>query len=259
MIVNNKILISPKNIEEILEYKKIGITNFLFALSSFSIGYPEFSLEDLSKLDVNVFLNINIIMDTKKINEFKKNIPKLKFIKGIFFEDLGLYNLLKDENIPLIWNQDHFVINTRSINFWNNKVLSSSLSNELTKEEIIYILDNINKPIILPIYGYNRAMYSRRALLTNFTNHYALEPLKEGVLAINKDIDFKTYENDNGTILFFNKPFSYMNIIKDIDDNKVLYYYFDMSKETCKDYLDLKNIKTEEKFLNKKTIYKLED
>ena len=99
MMKNKKILISPKNIEEIKKYKKIGITNFLFALQDFSIGYPEFTLEELYELDINVYLNINILFDTKKINDFKKIIPKLQFVKGIFFEDVGLYYLLKDSNI----------------------------------------------------------------------------------------------------------------------------------------------------------------
>jgi len=67
----SKVLINITDLEEIEKYKKIGITNFLFALNNFSIGYNSFKLEELKTLDVNVYLNINLIMDTKTINEFK--------------------------------------------------------------------------------------------------------------------------------------------------------------------------------------------
>ncbi len=262
MMENSKVLISPKNIEEINKYKKIGITNFLFAIQDFSIGYPEYNIEDLKELDINIYLNINILLDTKKINDFKKLIPQLDFVKGIFFEDVGLYYLLKNENIPLIWNQAHFVINSVSINLWLEKVHSAQLANELTKEEIIYILDNTTKPIVLPVFGHNIAMYSRRALLSNFNKFHNLESVKSGNLTINEDNSFYSIENSNGTALFFSKPFNYYNILNELNDNKILFYYFDLTKYNYEDYLDIINNKfteSEEKFLNNKTIYKLED
>lgn len=258
MMENSKVLININNLDEIDKFKEIGITNFLFALKDFSIGYEEFDVDILKKLDINIYLNINIIMDSKKINDFKKLIKNLSFVKGVFFEDIGVYNLLKETKIPLFWNQSHFVINSVSINSWLTRVESAVLSSELTFEEIDYILSKTTKPIVLPIFGYNMAMYSRRSLLTNYNDFHQLKPLNKAYIGAS-DSMFIIKENNNGTALFYGKPFNYYHIISKLPANKIYYYLFDGS---FKDYLKIinnENIISEEKFLNKKTIYKLED
>ncbi|MDD4187374.1 MAG: U32 family peptidase [Bacilli bacterium] len=255
---NSKVLININNLDEINKFKEIGITNFLFALQDFSIGYKEYTLDVLKKLNVNIYLNINIIMDTKKIAEFKKIIKDLYFIKGIFFEDIGVYNLLKEENIPLFWNQSHFVINSISINSWLTRVDSAVLANELMQEEIKYILSKVIKPVVVKIFGYNIAMYSRRTLLTNYNNVHKLSSINKAYLEANNNI-FIAKENNNGTVLFYSKPFNYYHIINELDSNKIYYYLFDAS---FTDYLKIINNEykiSDEKFLNNKTIYKLED
>lgn len=261
MMKNSKILISINNLNEIEKYKKIGITNFLFALHEYSIGYPEFTIEELKNLDVNVYLNINIIMDTAKINSFKEIIPNLTFAKGILFEDVGVYNILKDSEIPLIWNQAHFAINSVSINSWLKRVSSAVLANDLTKEEINFILDKIDKPLILPIFGFNMAMYSRRYLLGNYNRYHGYKMMNKSYLKINDANEFIAEEAENGTVLFYRKPFNYFAFLDEFDDNKLLLYYFDATKIAFEEYQNILNntyTDSEEKFLNKKTIYKLE-
>lgn len=260
---NNKILLSINNLEDIVKYKEIGITNFLFALEDFSVGYQTFKLKDLVNLDINIYLNINIIMDSKKIVEFKKIINKLTFVKGIFFEDVGLYHILKVTKIPLIWNQAHFVINSRSINFWLERVESVSLANELTTDEIKYILNNTNKPLIMPVYGLNMAMYSRRYLLSYFNQYNNLKLVKRGFLTVNNQNKcFYTIENKNGTILFYNKPFNYIPYLNEFDDQKILFYLINhphINFEMVNNLINHQETISEEKFLKEKTIYKLEE
>ncbi|MDD2409186.1 MAG: U32 family peptidase [Bacilli bacterium] len=259
---NNKILISLNNLNDIAKYKEIGITNFLFALEDFSIGYQTFMLKELEDLDINVYLNINIVIDTKKIIEFKKIINKLTFVKGIFFEDVGLYYILKDTKIPLIWNQAHFVINSRSINFWLERVESASLANELTTDEIKYILNNTNKPLVMSVYGLNMAMYSRRYLLTYFNKYNNLKLVKSGFLNVNnQNNSFYIIENKNGTALFYNKPFNYIPYLNEFDDQKILFYLINhpqINFDMVNNLINHKEIISEEKFLKEKTIYKLE-
>ena len=260
---NNKILVSVNNLEDIKKYEEIGITNFLFALEDFSVGYQAFSLNELINLDVNVYLNINIIMDTKKIAEFNKIISKLTFIKGIFFEDVGLYYILRDTKIPLIWNQAHFVINSLSINSWLERVESASLSNELTLNEIKDILNKTNKPLIMPVYGLNMAMYSRRYLLTFFNKYHNLKLIKSGLLKVhNQDNTFYATENENGTALFYNQPFNYIPYLNKINDQKILFYLINhpqLNFEMVNNLINHQETISEEKFLKEKTIYKLED
>ena len=59
-----KILINIEQLNDIEEYKKIGINNFLFAVENFSIGYKTFKLSDIENLDCNKYLLINRIFNT---------------------------------------------------------------------------------------------------------------------------------------------------------------------------------------------------
>ena len=131
MIKNNKLLVRINNLSEIEEYKKVGISNFLFPLKGYSIGYNSFTLDELKDLNINVYLLVNRVFENKDCDSFRTLKDKLSFASGIFYEDIAVYQILKDTNINLIWNQAHFVTNSHSINVWLDKVYSVCLSNEL--------------------------------------------------------------------------------------------------------------------------------
>ena len=258
----SKILVRINNLNEVVDYKKLGISNFLFPLENYSIGYNTFTLDELNNLDENVYLLVNRVLDNEGIDSFKLLKNKLSFVKGIIFEDLGIYQVLKDTNINLIWNQNHFGVNTKAINIWLSKVYSATLSNELEKSELEYILNNVNKPVILPVLGLNMAMYSRRFLLSYFTEYKGLKPLKKSILKTNNDREFLAIQNKFGTALFYNK---YFNLIKDIslfNDNNILFYYIDpngLSVSDVEDILNGKEIDIDNRFYNNKTVYRIGD
>lgn len=137
--MKNKLLIRINNLLEIEEYYKEGITNFLFPLSCYSIGYNTFNLDEIKsikdKYNINVYLLVNRVLDNKDCNTFKLIIPKLSFVNGIIYEDIAIYQMLKNTNINLIWNQAHFAVNYHSINYWLSKdnIISCMLANELEK------------------------------------------------------------------------------------------------------------------------------
>jgi collagenase-like PrtC family protease len=160
-----KVLININNLDEINEYKKIGINNFLFALEGFSIGYNSFELNDIPK---ESFILINRVLDSNDIDNLKLIKDDLVKYKGIIFEDLGVYQIFKDSDIDLIWNQAHFGTNLSSINIWLDKVSSAVISNEITKNEITDIVSGVKKPVVFNVFGKNMIMYSRRTLLSNF-------------------------------------------------------------------------------------------
>lgn len=260
-MLNNKILVRINDLKETEYYQKKGINNFLFPLSEFSIGYNTFSLNELKEISGNVFLLVNRILDNNDINKFKLIKEELTFTKGLFFEDVGVYQMLKDTKIPLIWNQNHFVISSKSINSWLTRVDSASLSNELTKDEIKYILDNASKKIVLPVFGLNSALYSRRSLLSNYQLFKNGPLLKKQVLKASDDVEFLAEENEYGTVFFYNKYFNYLKEITNFNDEKILYYYIDpknISKEEVIELINGKEITFDNRFFNKKTIYKLE-
>lgn len=256
----NKVIVRVNNLKEVNTLKEKGISNFLFPLEKFSIGYQTFTLEEIKDLKVNIYLLINREFDNITLNEFKK-IKDLSFVKGIFFEDIAVYMLLKGTGIPLIWSTMHFVINSRSINFWLAKVCSARLSNELTKEEIQTILKNVTKPVVLDVYGQNIAMYSRRKLLSNFFLAHQENPKENLTLTTDNHISFKTFENEYGTVFFYKTSFNYTKILEEIDDSKILLYLYDIEDNTPEELLDIinkKEITSFNRFLEEPTIYKLE-
>ena len=257
-----KILINIENLDDYYEYKKIGYNNFLFAMEYFSIGYKTFSIDEINELECNKFLLINRVFDTKDIKLFKCIIDKLNCFNGIIFEDIGVFNLLKDKNILLIWNQNHFGTNYSSINYWLDMVSSAVISNELTYSEIKKILDESKKPLVLNIFGKNQIMYSRRSLLTNFNTYFNIKKHNDVILEepITNN-EFNALESDMGTVIFNNE---YFDITKyDFLDSKILYYLVYPKGISVKDINDIIEGKNKnafsDGFMNKKTIYKLGD
>src|SRR5574344_573219 len=257
----NKILVRVNNLDEVKEYQEKGINNFLFPLKDYSIGYNSFKVEEINQVEGNIYLLLNRLLDNNDIDNFKKIIPKLNNVKGVFFEDIGIYELLKNSNIPLIWNQAHFVINSKSINYWLKLVDSACLSNELTKSEIKYILEHVTKNIVLPLFGYNMMMYSRRYLLTNYALHYNYPINKELHLKTANQLPVLAKENEYGTVFFYDKYFNYLPLINEFNEHILLYYLdpVNLNPSMMLDIINGKDISYDNRFLENKTIYKLEE
>lgn len=256
-----KILINIEQLNDIGYYKKIGINNFLFAVKNFSIGYNSFKLEELENLACKKYLLINRIFNSEDCESFKSIISKLSIFDGIIFEDIAVYNMLKNTDINLIWNQTHFATNYSSINHWLELVNSAIISNELTLEEVCNILDKSNKKLVLNIFGKNPIMYSRRTLLTNFNKNFKLEDNREMILSesITKN-EFLAKETDKGTFILNNKHFNLIPFLNKFNENKIelyLIYPNGLNAEEINNYLNGKVDNTDAGFMNKKTIYKL--
>ena len=256
----SQVLININNLSEIEEYKKVGITNFLFAIKDLSIGFTSF---DIDEVPDNSYLLINRVFDSEGINKFKVIIPILNRFKGILFEDLGVYNLLNDSNIELIWNQAHFVTNYNSINYYlENGCKSAVISNEITGDEITEILSKSIKPLVLTVLGKNMIMYSRRSLVSNFNKYNNLEDVNDVTIAdVKSNTYFDLHEDTYGTAVFNKTYFNYINYANSIDDNKILYYLImnkDLSPGKINSILDGEPFGNDG-FLNKKTTYKMSE
>lgn len=258
----DKILINIENLNDIENYKKIGINNFLFAVKDFSIGYNSFSLDEINNLDCNKFLLINRIFNTLDVEEFKKIKDKLINFEYIIFEDIAVYNILKDTKIKLIWNQSHFATNYSSINNWLELVDSAVISNELTSDEVKEIIERANKNLVLNVFGKNPVMYSRRTLLSNFNKNFKLKENKIAILneSITKN-EFLATETDKGTFIVNNTHFNIISYLDKFNDDKISFYLVYPSGiefDRMIKYLNGEIVEsTLDGFMNKKTIYKL--
>lgn len=259
-----KILINIENLSDIEKYKKIGINNFLFAINNYSIGYKSFDLKKIINIECNKYLLINRVLNNKDIDNIKNIINDLIKFDGIIFEDISIYNILKDYNIKLIWNQNHFATNFKSINYYLDILDSAVISNELTFNEVDEILNKVNKKVILNVFGKNPVMYSRRTLLTNFNTYFNIDSDKEMILdetiSNNK---FYVKEDNNGTFIFNNKYFNIIKYLNKLNDNNILFYLIYPNNLDYDNIIKIinedKSIEYDDGFMNKKTIYKLGD
>lgn len=265
--MKNKYLINIRKITEIEDYKKVGVTTFLFPLLDFCVGYEkDFSLEEVEKIkEDNKFVLINRILDCQAVDLLYKVLSSIKSIKGIVFEDIAVYKIVKNLNlkVELIYFSNHFNTNIGSINFFLERVDSIFVSNELTKEEIKYIAENSKKEVVLQVFGHNQAMYSRRLLLTNFSNEFEV-PLHNPNTLIEKvsKINFKAIENKYGTVLYGGIIFNGLDLIK---MPNIKYFYINTTFMPLKDVIAIlkdelpSNLVTSRGFLDKETIYKLKE
>lgn len=255
----SKLLININKLEEIAEYKKIGITNFLFAVKGFSIGYNTFELNEIPE---DSYLLINRVMDTKSIEELRLRKDELTKFKGIIFEDLGVYNILRDLEIELIWFQNHFTINNESMRFWLSRVDSAVIGNEITSTEIESIIENASKPLILNVLGKNQIMYSRRTLLSNFNKYNNLDNYNDMTLDVHGTKDeFFARENELGTVIYNNEYFNYLEFAKSLNEDKIKFYLImnlDLNPNDLEEILNGKSFGNDG-FLNKKTVYKMSE
>lgn len=256
----SKVLININNLNETLEYKKIGISNFLFALEGFSIGYKSFKLEDIPN---DAYILINRVLDCKDVDNLLNIKEYLLKFKGIIYEDAAVYNIFKEESIELIWYQNHFGTNYASINYFlKNGVKSAVISNELTKEEILTILDKSISPLVLNILGKNQIMYSRRTLLTNFNKKNNLDDLNDMTLdTVGNDTTFESHESVYGTVITNSEYFNYVPLMECVDDDKIYFYLIlnnDLNPADIEEILNGKPFGNDG-FLNKKTVYRMSE
>lgn len=266
-----KLIIIPNNVNDINKLRDVGITTFLLPLEKYSIGYYSFNIDEIKKIEDNVYLLINRILTTKEIEELKVCLNKLDNIKGIFYEDLGVFQILKEMDLELINFQTHFNNHYLVVNYLldlgNTSVV---IPQDLTYEEINNILEKSNKEVCLFLFGKNEVMYSRRLLKTNYKKYYKLTKdfisIKERVSGVKFDL----VEDDNGTYLFdhnFYNGAELINLPKDnikyyiintihLEINEVLKLLEYLNKnELDKIFSIRENINTG--FLHKETIYKV--
>ncbi|MBQ8659681.1 MAG: U32 family peptidase [Bacilli bacterium] len=263
--MKSNILIYVESLEYIEDYRKAGVSAFLFALEDYSVGYKTFSLEEIKKCDVsNKYLLLNRILDCKAIDELKNIFKNIDGVKGIVYEDIGVYNLIKELNldIELVHFQNHFGTNLGSVNFWLDRVDSIFISNENTKEEILNIVSKAKKEVCLHLYGYNQAMYSRRLLLSNWSQEFNIEYKNSNLLSdVATGVKFRAIENEYGTVMYSENVFNGKDIYG-LDNVK--FYYVNTMMIPHYQVMDfLTNIDRDfiagedDGFLNKETIFKL--
>lgn len=267
----DKIIIIPNNFEEIQKLKNVGITTFLLPLKEYSIGYSNFDIDVINKIEDPIYLLINRILTSFEIENMLDIINKLNNVKGIFYEDLGVFYQLKKSKYELINYQTHFNTHYQVIDYLcelgNNSVV---VANDLTYDEIKFVINNSVNKLCLFLFGRSEVMYSRRLLKSNYLKKYNLQKMNSVIIEEVSGVKFNLEENKYGTFLFSNYFYNGLDLLN-LNQEKIKFYII-----SCKDLLidkiililtslkdnnlsniNLFNIEMDKGFLEKETIYQL--
>lgn len=276
-----KIMITLKNKEMVL--KTLAFTDaYLLGVEGFSVNMDSsFSLEEvkeivslLKKENKEVFIHLNKNMfshDLKPLEELLLAIEELQ-VDGIGFYDISIPSIIKRRGLktPLVWSQEHFTTNYETMNYWyENNVVYTQLSCEITKEEVNEIKEHTQMKLIAQVFGYVPIFYSKRPLLTNYKKTFSIKG-EEGKYAIEKEGKYYPIREEGASFEAFDATI--LNAYLDMETLKVDYLLLHSFKieenqfiEVLQCYKERKKARLEELypfysgFFEKKTVYRVRD
>ena len=264
-----------------LEYLNTGLEGIVLPLENFSVDYFKYySIYDIEEYRKNtdklLYIVINKMIFNDELDNLLNVLKKLENIKvdGVFFYDLAILNLVKENkiNLNLIYNGTHMVTNSDTINlYYNLGIKGAYLSNEITKDEVLNIRYNTKSDLFILLLGNPVVAMSRRNLLTSYfanknkskNNLITIKEPKSGQ-------EFIVKEDSNGTTFFYNRRLNLSNVYKELVECGINYgiieqgdYNSDEYKELIKAYVSFNKLKIDELaghnrgFLYRETIYKV--
>lgn len=268
-----KILVQPNSLENLNDILKTDIDGIILPLEHLSVNSSiYFSIDDIKSIlnltSKEVCISINKIMhndDLKLLEHSLISLNKMN-IKKIFFYDLAVMNMIERLKIKkeLVVFQDHLNASIYSNNFYKKRGITNTvITNDITKEEINEI--SKTNSLMLICYGYLPIFYSRRYLITNYLKYIDKDKESNTYYIRNKDDLYPIIEEEYGTTIYTKKP---INLINEIDNINIDYIILNANLTKREDFLSilnqyLKNKKDNKEhylgFINKKTVYKVED
>ena len=284
----NKICLLPKNEEEL----NLNVDAFIIGIKDYNVlNTLEKEIEKLDNYlnNRNIYISINKLFhnnELEKLNNLLKILENKK-IKGVIFDDVSIYQLVKENNynINLIWGNIHQVTSYKSINEWYNLGVKMAITSpDITLNEILEIKNNTKSQLFVPIYGKFEIFSSNRFLVKSYFDYINKNKNKNDNLYFidNKLINQKypIYEDTNGTriingstmngleeyILLLKNDIEYVIInsflienIKEVVNNfKKVREMFENDKIDMDKVEQLsKELGNDKVFLNKETIYKV--
>ena len=263
-----------------LEYLDNGLDGLILPLEIFSVDYFKYySISDIREYRKNtdklLFVVINKMIFNNELESLLKVLKELEsIVDGVFFYDLAVLNLVKENkiNVNLIYNGTHMVTNSDTINlYYDLGVKGAYLSNEITKDEVLNIRSKTKSDLFILLLGNPVVAMSRRSLLTSYFANK--NKSKSDLITIKEPKsgqEFLVKEDSNGTTFFYNKRLNLSNVYKELVDNNINYgiieqggFNGDEYKELIESFVHFDKKKIDELaghnrgFLYRETIYKV--
>ena len=235
-----------------LEYLNNGLDGLILPLENFAVDYFKYySIDDIKKYknttDKLVFVVINKMIFNKELDNLLDVLKKIESINvdGVFFYDLAVFNLVKENkiNINLIYNGTHMVTNSDTINlYYDLGVKGTYLSNEITTDEVLNTRGNTKSDLIILLLGNPLVAMSRRSLLTSyFTNKNKSKDVIITIKEPKSGQEFLVKEDNNGTTFFYNRRLNLSNVYKELEDVGINYGVIEQGDYSSYEYKELIN------------------
>lgn len=251
--------------------KDVVFNNLILPLKDYSIGFDVYytvsEINSLSK-KLNISVIINKFLHKEDIKNIINIINELEIdnIKYIFVEDLGLVSLLNNNKVVV--SQNHIINNYDSINYFKSLGYSNILvNNDLTINELKEIISKTSSNLFMYFISKNNLMYSKRRLLTAFSNYKNSDILKKEVITekvSNHKLIIK--EEKCGTCIFNKRIFAgnkYMSELSSVNKIVNLSNMDEFETKTILKYMDKVNlsdyIEIDDYFLDNVIPYKVGD
>ena len=232
-----ELIVIPNSVDEISFYQEQGSKHFILGLENYCINYPSVSLEKIKELSskYSLFISINKNIFNNELSDLKEKLLELSHlsIMGILFYDLGVLNIVRENNIPvdLVWHQTHMVTNYNTCNFYYEKgVKFGFLANEITLEEILEIKKRTNMKLMVECFGYPIMSHSRRMLLTNYFKSIGKEKEDRVYHLENMREDYLLKESKDGASVLYGKLINGVKPLFDLVKNNIDYAVLDMQE-----------------------------
>lgn len=251
--------------------KDVVFNNLILPLKDYSIGFDVYyTVSEINSLSrkLNVSVIINKFLHKEDIKNIINIINELEIdnIKYIFVEDLGLVSLL--DNNKVVVSQNHIINNYDSINYFKSLGYSNILvNNDLTINELKEIISKTSSNLFMYFISKNNLMYSKRRLLTAFSNYKNSDISKKEVITekvSNHKLIIK--EEKCGTCIFNKRIFAGNKYISELSSvNKIvnLSNMDEFETKTILKYMDKVNlsdyIEIDDYFLDNVIPYKVGD
>lgn len=271
-----------ENAHEILKYASglvVGLSGFSTRETSYLTLADFKTLSRLTKeLNKELYISLKpFIQSQKDALIILFDLIKDDYITGLIVGDIGYYSLLKEYNIPIIYNPETLLTNYHDINLLSSYGIKGAfISKEIPLEDIKIIIKEKKMPLYLTGHGYLNMFYSRRYLLKTYFETIGIhheyhhdqmrikEERREGMHPIIED-DFGTHVfRDRVTSVYAHlddlKGIDYILIDSIFHDDAycidVLKLFENPSDENAAHIKQKYNEEFDEGFLFKKTIYK---
>ena len=263
----------PGSKDDINDYLNTNIDGIILPIERLSVNsscyFNILEVRDIvNNTDKEVIISVNKVMMNSDLALLEDVLVACKDmgITKVIFYDIAVMELCKrlGLDMELIVFQDHLNVSVNSNMFYKKRGVKYSLiSNDITLDEI----NDISKvqSLMMICYGYLPMFYSRRYLISNYLKYIDCnENNSEYFIDDGKD-KYRIVEEDGGTTIYSKNSINLIDYVKELDVDYVILNgnYIDRDKffKTIDCYVNDKLDDSEKYlgFLNKETVYKVED